>query len=244
MLNERRAQIAIGALLLAIGVLGVALAGVREVLLHSQRHVAADISNVDGTVQVLVDCEQALAVTTGETEEADLGWLPLDARLFLSVTSVDRHPAWDFRITGNDDVIFEGRRGHTKTLAPATTEANAVVFAKAFAAGGDYLGPIGCQNPGVVSLTDVPGYVQSPDDGEVPVANAEESPFRPRHFPYDQIDAIGRWSLVALSVLGAITAIGTPAIRRSLWLHKGTLATGALAILGAGFFNLATVPTI
>lgn len=244
MLNERRSGIAVGLLLLTIGLLGLAIAGSREVVLGTQPHVVVDIYNVDGTVQVSVNCSQAVVVTTGEASELDLGFMPSDDRIFISTISRDRHPAWGFRISSNGNVFEEEKRGHAKTPLAPSTEADAVVFAKAFTAAGEYLAPIGCQESGVVSKSDVPGYVQSPDDAKVAMANAEESPFQPRHFPYGQIDTLGRWSLPAIAVLGAIAALATPSIRRLAWSHKGGLATGALAILGAGLFRVTALPTI
>ena len=243
MLKRRRSEIAVGFMLLLIGILGLWLLQNRETVLSTQPHVVVDISNVEGTVQVSVDCEQAVSVNTGEARTLDLGRMPPGRQVFISTISRDRHPAWDVRIRSNGSIVFENERGHAKAPLVPRTQADAVVFAEAFTAGGERLGHIGCQEPGVVSKSDVPGYTQSPDDGEVPEAEVEESSFQPRHFPYDQIDALGRWSLQALAVLGAIAAIGTPAIRRLAWSHKGVLVTGALAVLGAGL-QVADIPTI
>ncbi|HSS04472.1 MAG TPA: hypothetical protein VLK89_04705 [Solirubrobacterales bacterium] len=244
MLNERRSQTAIGLVLLTIGVAGVVLAGAREIVLRTQPHVGVNISNVDGTVQVFVECEQVEEINTGEAVALDLGRMPPDTQIYVSVSSFDRHPAWGLEISSNGRVFFEEERGYAKTPLAPTSDANAIVFARAFTAGGDRLDSTGCQEPAVVSKSDVPGYVKSHDDDEVPVAKAEESPYQPRHFPYDQIDAAGRWSLPTLAVLGAIAAIGIPPIRRRVWSHKGGLATGTLAVLGAGLFQLAALPTI
>lgn len=243
MLKRRRSEIAVGLLLLLTGLLGLRLLEDRETVLSTQPHVVVDISNVEGTVQVSVDCEQALSVDTGEARKLDLGRMPPGRQIFISTISRDRHPAWDIRIHSNGSIVFEDERGHPKAPLAPRTQADAVVFAEAFTAGGDRLGHIGCQEPGVVSKGDVPGYTQSPDDGKVPEAEVEESSFQPRHFPYDQIDALGRRSLPALAVLGAVAAIGTPAIRRLAWAHKGVLVTGALAVLGAGL-QVTDIPTI
>ncbi len=244
MLNERRSEIAVGLLLLTIGLAGLAIAGSREVVLRTQPHVVVDVYNVDGTVQVSVNCSQAVAVTTGEASERDLGFMPSDNRIFVSTISHDRHPAWGFRISSNGRVFFEEGRGHAKTPLAPSTEADAVVFAEAFTAAGEHLGPLGCQESAVVSKSDIPGYVQSPDDGKVAMASAEKSPFQPRHFPYGQIDTLGRWSLPMLAVMGVIAAIATPPIRRLAWAHRGALATGGLAILGAGLFRIAALPSL
>lgn len=244
MLNGRRSQIAIGLLLLAIGLLGLALFGSREIVLRTQPHVEVDISNVDGTVQVSVNCSQAVAVTTGEALGLDLGFVPSDDRIFISTISHDHHPSWGFQISSNGSVFFAEKQGHAKTPLAPSTDANAVVFAEAFTAAGEELGSIGCQEPAIVSKSDVPGYVQSPDDSKVAMVNAEESPFQPRHFPYGQIDVLGRRSLPVLAVLGAIVAIGTPSIRRLAWSHKGGLVTGALAVLGAGLLRVTALPAI
>lgn len=244
MLNGRRSEIAAGLLLLTIGLVGLAIAGSREVVLRTQPHVAVDVYNVDGTVQVSVNCSQAVAVTTGEASNLDLGFMPSDARIFVSTISLDRHPAWGLRISSNGNVFFEEGQGHAKTPLAPSTEADAVVFAEAFTAAGEHLGPIGCQESALVSKSDVPDYTRSPDDDKVAAADAEESPFQPRHFPYDQIDTLGRWSLSMLALMGVIAAIATPPIRRLAWAHKGALATGGLAILGAGIFQVAALPLL
>lgn len=244
MLNVRRSQIAAGFLLFAIGLLGIAPAGAREVVRHTMRHVRVGISNVDGIVQVAVNCEQAIVVTTGEARELDLGFLSPEDEIFISATSQNHHPAWGVQITSNGRVFFEEKRGQAKTPLGPSTEANAVVFAKAFTAAGQELGSIGCQKPGVVSKSDVPGYVQSPDDDKVPAVSAEESSFRPRHFPYEAIDQLGRWSLPALAVLGTVAAIGTRSIRRFAWSHRKRLAAGTLAVLSVGVLQIVSLPTI
>lgn len=244
MLNERRSQTAIGLLLLAIVLLGAFFAVSGEIVQSARPHVGADISNVHGTVQISVECEQAAEVRTGEALAVDLGRMPPDTRIFVSVLSSDSHPAWDIEMHSNGASFFEERRGHSKTPLAPTVEANAIVYAQAFTAEGDALGSVGCQGLDVVSKSDVPRYVPSPDEKETSLPKAEESPFQPRHFPYDQIDTIGRWSLPVLAVLGAVAAFATPPVRRLAWSHKGALGTGALAILGAGIFQVAALPTI
>jgi hypothetical protein len=47
-----------------------------------------------------------------------------------------------------------------------------------------------------------------------------------------------------LAGLGAIAAVGTPSIRRTAWSHRWGLATGSLAVLGAGVFGVDALPTI
>lgn len=243
-LKERRSQIAIGLLLLAIGVIGVVFAGGREAVLLTQPRVGVKISNVDGTVQVFVECEQVGVVNTGEAVTMDLGRMPADTQIYISVASFNHHPAWDLKVSSNGSVFYAKRRGYAKTPLTPPAEANAIVFAKALTAGGERRDSAGCQEPAVVSKRDVPDYVPSHDDDEAPEVGAEESPYQPQHFPYDQIDALGGWSLPALALLGAIAALGAPSIRRRIWSHKGALATGALAILGAGLFRVAALPTI
>lgn len=244
MLKERRSQVAIGLVLLTIGFLSVISYGSREFVQHTRPHVEVDVSNVDGTVQIAVDCSQAAVVTTGEALELDLGFVPADDWIYVSAISNDRNPAWAYRLNSNEDIVFEETRGYAKTPSPPSTAADAVVLAKAFTAAGEYRGRVGCQKPAVVSNDDVPGYVQSPDDRKVAMADAEESPFRPRRFPFDGIDAFGRWSLPLLAVLGAFAALATPPIRHLAWSHKGFLSTGALAIAGAGLFQVAALPAI
>jgi hypothetical protein len=233
-LKERRSQIAIGLLLLVIGVIGVVFVGGKEAVLLTRPQVGVKISNVDGTVQVFVECEQAGVVNTGEAVTLDLGRMPADTQIFISVASFNRHPAWNLEVSSNGSVFYAKRRGYAKTPLAPPTEANAVVFAKALTAGGDLHDSAGCQEPAVVSKRDVPDYAPSHDDDEAPMVGADESPYRPQHFPYDQIDTLGSWSLPVLALLGAVTAIATPLIWRPAW----ALAAAVLAILGAGVLQV------
>lgn len=240
MLSKRRSRVAIGRLLLAVCVLGVALAAAGEIVQHLQPHVEADISNVDGTVQVAVECEQAAEIVTGEAQVLDLGRMPPDTRVFVSVLSSNHHPAWAIEMRSNGAGFFENRQGHAKTPLAPRTEADAIVFAQAFTAGGDHLGSIGCQNIEVVSESDVPRYAPSPDEKETAVVSEEESPFRPRHFPYDQIDTLGRWSLIPLAVLGAMLTIAIGPARRLIQRHwQWTIgALASLATIAGLFFGV------
>ncbi len=233
MLNGRGSQIAIGLLLLAIGMAGVALAVGREFDLHTQPHVVAKIFNVDGTVQVFVGCEQAAVVATGEARELDLGRIPSDEGIFVSVISRDHNPSWDVETFSNGNAVLEDSKGYAE-VPGFEAEANAVVFAEAFTAGGEELGSTGCQAPDLVDKAEIPEYLKSPDESEAPAAKADESPYGPRHFPYDQIDAVGRWSLPALALLGVIVAFGSTPIRRlarSYRSHIGGTA-GVLSVVG------------
>lgn len=231
MLNGRRSQIAIGLSLLLIGLAGLGLAGARALILIGHRHVVVSAFNVDGTEQVSVNCSQAFAATSGDGGgPRDLGWLPSDAVIFLSATSHDQSPAWGFRVTSNGRTVFDETRGHPKVLGFAA-EANAVVFAKALTAGGHGIGQVGCQPPGVVAIAN---YTQSSDDDKVKAATSDESPYRPPHLFYNQIDAWGRWALVGLAALGFIAVLGLRPIRDLAWSSRSGVggATGALGIVG------------
>jgi len=237
MLSKHRSRVAIGCLFLVVGLLCVALTAGREAVQRLQPRVEVDVSNVDGTVQVAIECEQAAEVVTGEARVLDLGRMSPDTRIFASVLSSNQHPAWEIGVRSNGSSFFEDRRGHAKTPLAPLAEADAIVLAKAFTAGGDDLGSIGCQDVAVISKSDVPRYVQSPDEKGTAVVGEEKSPFQPRHFPYDEIDTVGRWSLVPLAVLGVLLTIAIGPTRRLLRSHW-QLASGALAFLAtiAGLF--------
>jgi hypothetical protein len=242
MLSNRGSRIATGIVLSAILALGSASAAGRALIRQTHRHVEIEVFNNDSIVQIFVNCHQVAVVGRGEVVATrDLGWVQSDDRIFLSASSRDGNPSWGFRATSNGTVFFEERRGQAEVLGfPA--EPDAVVFAKAFSAKGDYLGQIGCQPPGVVS---VPNYVQSPDDAEVAAAEGAEPPYGPSRAPYDQIDAIGRWSWTALAVLGAAAALGIGPIRRLAWSHR-KLAGSAVALLAtvASLFGVLGVAAV
>lgn len=235
MLNERRSRI--GRRLFAVGLLGIASAAGGVIVQHLQPHVEVSISNVDGTVQVAVECEQAVEVVTGEARALDLGRMPPDTRVFVSVLSSNQHPAWSIELRSNGTSFFDDSQGHAKTPLAPQTAADEIVFAQAFTAGGDELGSIGCQDTEVISESDVPQYVPSPDEKKSEVVGEEKSPFRPQSFPYDLIDAAGRWALVLLGVSGAALAIAIWPTRRLIQMHW-KWALGALASLAtvAGLF--------
>ena len=243
MLSRPQSLIAVGIVLSAIAVLGLAFTAGRALIRQTHRHVEVEVFNVNSIVQIFVNCHQAGAVGRGEPGATfDLGWPQSDDRIFLSASSRDGNPSWGFRARSNGTVFFKGMRGHAEVLGfPA--EPNAVVFAKAFSAKGDYLGKIGCQPSGVAA---VPGYAQSPDDAEVAAVEGVEPPYRPPRGPYDQIDAIGQWSLTALAVLGVAAAIGIGPVRRLAWSHRKLAGTalGLLAAVAGLFFGVLGVTAL
>ena len=227
MLNGRSSQIAVGRLLLAIGLVGLVLAGARAVILIAYRHVIVETSNAGSTLQVSVNCSQAVVVAPGEEgETTDLGLISPDDLVFFSATSHDRNPSWGFRATSNGHAFFDATHGHVRVPGPLAP-ANAVVMAKAFTAGGHHVASIGCQ-PAEISA--VPDYVQSPDDAKVPAA-AGGSPYQAPHPLYDQVDALGRWSLTVLAVLGFAATLGSRSIRELAWSQRAR-GGGVASILG------------
>jgi hypothetical protein len=231
--------------LLGVALLGSAVAGGRWLLLETRRDVVVKIFNVDGIENVFVDCHLAIHVETGEpSRTVDLGWLKPDDRIFLSTTSIDSSPAWGFFGTANGSPLFDETRGGTE-LPQYDATANAVVFARAFSAGGAELGAIGCQPPKLVASDgfEAEGYASSPDDEKVAEVTAARSSYRRSNGFYDTVDAIGGWSLVALAALGALTAFLTPSIRHFVWAHKAGLAAGTVSLLGLGVVE-SILPTI
>jgi hypothetical protein len=231
--------------LLGVALLGLAVAGGRWLLLETRRDVVVKIFNVDGIENVFIDCHLAIHVETGEpSRTVDLGWLKPDDRIFLSTTSIDSSPAWGFFGTANGSPLFDETRGETE-LPQYDATANAVVFARAFSAGGAELGAIGCQPPKLVASDafEADGYAYSPDDEKVAEVTAARSSYRRSNGFYDAVDAIGGWSLVVLAALGAFTAFLTPSIRRFVWEHKAGLAAGTVSLLGLGVVE-SILPTI
>lgn len=236
MLSSARARIATGLVLVALALTGLGLALGAELIKQTRHHVEVDVFNVGGDVQVFVNCRQAAFVARGSPpERVDLGHLRPDDRVFISTTSANTHPSYGFVAYGDGEEFFREERGDVETLGfPA--EANAVVFAKAFSAGGTFLGLIGCQPSAVAA---VPGYVQSPDDDEVRRAPGEESLYKPPRTP-SEIAVLGRWAPLVLAVLGIATAIRLGPIRRLAWSRRKPIgsAIALLATLAALFFGV------
>lgn len=215
--------------MLAIGLLGVGIAGARAVVRLSLRHVVVDTFDVGSAEQVFIDCEQAAAFSPQEQHgSSDLGWMSPEERIYVSAMSLDQHPTWGFELTANESTSLIAGRAPAEALE-SSTEEDALVFARALTAGGDRLGRLGCQKPGVVA-DEFRGYVQAPEDDGVQRAKESESPYRGRHAPYDQIDSFGRWSLTMLAVIGFLATVGTGPVRRFLWSEMGAIITG-LAVL-------------
>jgi hypothetical protein len=231
-----RRRIAIGWTLLAIGLLGVGIAGARAIVRIALRHVVVDTFDVGSAEQVFVDCEQAASFSPQEQHgRSDLGWMPSEERIYVSAMSLDQHPTWGFEVTQNESVALEKGRTPAEALE-SSREKDALVFAWAVTAGGDErLGQQGCQEPGVVA-DELSDYVQAPEDNLVRRAPDSDSPYRGRHAPYDQIDALGRWSLTVLAVFGFLAAVGTRPLRKLLWSEIGAIITG-LTVL-ATFISL------
>jgi len=242
MLSTPKRRIAAGMGLLAIASLGLAFAGGRWLLLETRHHVVVEISRADGIEQVFIDCHLAARVESGEpSKSVDLGWLEPDDRIFISTTSIDSSPAWDFYGTSNGGFLFHESRGST-TLPRYKATAQAVVFAQAFSAAGAKLGAIGCQAPGAVAddVVDVEGYAWSPDDKEVPETTDTRSSYRRPNDFYDRVDGTGGWSLVALGVLGAVLTIAIGPTRGLIQKHwKWAIgALASLATIAGAFFGV------
>jgi hypothetical protein len=240
MLNQPGRRIAFGVVLLLVISVGLGAAGGRRLLLDTHQHVVIDISGIDGIAEIFIDCHLAARIESGEGGATiDLGWLEPDDRIYISVTSIDNTPAWNFSASGNGRPLFNERRGATE-LPQLTATAHAVVFAKGFSAGGAELGRVGCQPPDVVAIE---GYAWSPDDKEVAEVTGAKSSYRRANDFYDSVDAIGSRSLLVLAGLGIVAAILTPSIRRAVAAHKG-LSGAALGILSAGFIEISVLPAL
>jgi hypothetical protein len=237
MLSRPRLRIALGVVLFSILALGVGFAVGRTLIRHTHRHVVIDVFNVNSIAQIFVNCRQAARVRRDEPGATiDLGWLTPEDRVFLSATSRDPHPAFGFLASSNGRTFAEDSRGDSEILGfPA--EPNAVVFAKAYLAGGTPLGQIGCQPPAVVA---VPDYIESSDETGISRVKGNERPYRSPKTPYDQIDSIGDWSLIPLAVIGVSAAIAIGPARRLAWMHRKWVggAIGLLTGLAALFFGV------
>lgn len=235
MLSNGGLRSILGGALLLLAALGIGCAIGRPVIHSGHRHVSIEVFNVNSIVQVFVNCHQAGHVDRRQAEATlDLGWLKPADRVFLSATSRDRRPSYGFRGLSNERTFVDEQRGNVETLGFAA-EPDAVVFAEAYLADGTYLGHVGCQSPAVA---DVPGYTQSPADGDVPEVRGDKPSYDSLRSPFDQIYAAGDWSLLALGALGIVTALAIGPVRRLIWRHRDAAgAIGVLAALIALFFG-------
>jgi hypothetical protein len=234
--NQVRLRLVAVALLLAFTV-GVASIVARAYVIHSYKHVVVRIFNVNDVARLSVNCHMAKVVMSSRATDVDLGWLDPGDDIYLSAFNRDGGAAWGFRIEINGERLVGGRHGSADSVGLDAHE-RSLVMARGYGANGKALGTVGCSAPLTVSphLTE---YRRVP---EATKAGGGRLPrWDPPRFPFAQLDVIGRWAPLAMSILGFLAAILNPCLRgfvRKRWewgfvifLVLGVSALGLGALL-------------
>lgn len=180
------------------------------------RHVTADVSNVDDSVWVHVNCRLAAIVSASEgPQRVDLGRLSPDDRIYISVYNKRGGATWNVRMD-NGNTVRTYSNGHAGVTGRG--EPFAFAMAKMLTADGDRVGTLGCVPPNLVSDS-VTGYQESADADAVS-KRAEEAPlWNPPTFPFVLIEDLG--GLVPFfAAAGFLAALGIGRVRRLLWGHR------------------------
>lgn len=193
------------------------------------RHVVVEVSNVDDTARVDVNCKRALSLAADEgTRTADLGWLDPEDRVYLSEYNQRGGAAWGFIVTGGKEVV-RYNHGHAGVTGQGAG-AYGVAMAKLLTANGDRVGTVGCSPPELVADS-LPSYQQSPDARMVSQQREEAPLWDPPRFPFALIEGLA--GLMPVFALVGFVAVASIARVRSLigrhW--RISLFVGALNLL-------------
>jgi hypothetical protein len=227
--QSRTANVVVGVALLLVLVAGLGLIAAGWHIRQTYRHVVVEMSNLDDSGQVAVNCQLAGEVGPRPNyARVDLGWLDPNDRVYLSSRNELGDAAWGFVAESNGRKFFDGHRGDAGT-AGIPADDHAVTMAEGFTAAGDPLGTVGCQPPLGVSPT-LAKYRQADDDADVAWAQQSTPQWSARTFPFAAIDGASRWALAVLAVVGIAAAAATPSLRH--WIREHWKIGGLIAIVG------------
>jgi hypothetical protein len=190
------------------------------------RHVVVEVSNVDDTARVDVNCRRALSLAAGEgAKTVDLGWLGPEDRIYLSQYNERGGAAWGFKVS-NGEVVLNFSDGHAGVTGHGAGPYG-IAMAKLVTANGDEIGTVGCAPPVLVSDS-VVAYQQSPDMRAVLKRDEEAPLWDPPRFPYALIENLA--DLVPLFALaGFIAAVSIARVRALIRRHRAI--SGAVGLL-------------
>lgn len=207
----------VAALLLGLFLFAVAVWTADSYVQAAYRHVEVEVSNVDGTARIDVNCRRALTVGAGEDpQRVDLGWLGPGDRVYLSEYNERGAAAWGFTVIVNGEAIpeFKSQAG----LGGEGTGPYGVAMAQLVTASGERIGTVGCGLPGLVS-TSLANYQQAPemramlDHGEAPPL------WDPPRSPFALIEGLADL-LPLFAVFGFIAAISMARVRDLVFGHR------------------------
>lgn len=209
-LRCRRLQV--GVILIVLSAGAFASVGARAHVLAVYRHVIVRPFNLDGAMQVFVDCRQAELVEVGDkVEQIDLGWLDQDTRITMTALSTAGDAAWGFEMTSNGVQRFDDRQGRARA-AGFDSEPHALVMAETVTAAGAQLGSIGCQ-PVALAGGDLTNYYRWRDDFSVPHSQDWDSPLTAQRPYFSLLDGGAQFMFVIVALIGFIAAALTSEIR-------------------------------
>lgn len=224
-----------GAKLVAVVLLGLFLLAAAALIADwyvgvAYRHVVVNVSNVDDTARVDVNCRRALSLVAGEgAETVDLGWLRPEDRVYLSDYNERGAAAWGFEVS-NGKVVRRYSDGHAGVTGQGA-DPYGVAMAQLVTAEGDRIGTVGCDPPGLVSSS-LQNYQQSPDALQVSRRDEEAPLWDPPRFPFALIEGLAGLLPLPLAAIG--WAVAFLVVRRRGWAarHYGAVLTVLGLVLG------------
>ena len=216
----------VAALLLGLFLFAVAVLIADWYVGSAYRHVVVEVSNVDDTARIDVNCRRALSLAAGEgTKSVDLGWLGPGDRIYLSEYNERGGAAWGFKVS-NGEVVRNYSDGHAGVTGPGAGPYG-VAMAQLVTADGDRIGTVGCAPPALVSDS-VTNYQQAPDMRAVLKRDEEAPLWDPPRFPYALIEDLA--DLVPLfALVGFAAAASIARVRSLIRRHRViSVAVGAL----------------
>jgi hypothetical protein len=207
----------VAALLLALFLLGVGVLIADWYVGAAYRHVVADVSNVDGTARIDVNCRRALKVDADEgSPSVDLGYLDPEDRIYLSVYNERGAAAWGVQVD-NGQVVRDFSNGHAGVTGRGTGPYG-IAMAQLVTADGDRIGTVGCALPGLVSDS-LANYQQAPEMRAMLNRHEAPLPWDPPRFPFALIEGLA--DLVPLlALLGFVAAASIARVRSLIDRHR------------------------
>ncbi len=219
----------VAASLLALFLLTVAVLLADWYVGAAYRHVVIEVSNVDDTARIDVNCRRVLVLDAGEgTETADLGWLRPQDRVYVSEYNERGGAAWGFKVMINGEEKHDFSDGHAGMTGQGAGPYG-VAMAEAITADGVHLGTLGCAQHDHLVSDSLVDYQQAPEMVAMEDRGEEPPDWDAPRFPQAQIEDVAVPLAVIVATFGVVLALCTARVRRLIRRHRFiSFAFGAL----------------